>query len=48
MSLLAPYTGLILDAVREINRRHEIAGWYDVRYLIKWMDSKRKPEWKGR
>jgi len=44
MSRLAPHTGLILAAVQEIHRRHAIAGWYDVRYLIKWLKSKRKPE----
>jgi hypothetical protein len=44
MSRLAPFTGLVLAAVQEIHRKHAIAGWYDVRYLIKWLQSKRKPE----
>jgi hypothetical protein len=47
MSGLAPYAYLILEAVREIHRRHAIAGWYDVRYLIKWLHSKHKPELKA-
>lgn len=47
MSRLAPHVALILEAVQEINRRHEIAGWYDARYLIKWMENKRKPELKA-
>ncbi|MBA4191875.1 MAG: hypothetical protein C0467_28175 [Planctomycetaceae bacterium] len=47
MSQLEPYAPLILEAVQEIHRRHAIAGWYDVRYLIKWLQSKRKPELKA-
>jgi hypothetical protein len=44
MSRLAPYTPLILEAVRDIHQRHAVAGWYDVRYLIKWLQSKHKSE----
>lgn len=47
MQRLAPFTHLVLEAVQEIHRRHAIAGWYDVRYLIKWMESKRKSELKA-
>lgn len=47
MSRLAPYAPRILEAVREIHRRHAVAGWYDVRYLIKWLQSKHKPELKA-
>jgi len=47
MSPLAPFTSLILDSVRFIHQKHAIAGWYDVRYLIEWMKSKHKPEWKA-
>lgn len=47
MSRLAPHAPLILEAVREIHRRHTIAGWYDVRYLVKWLQSKRKSELKA-
>lgn len=47
MSRLAAYTHLILEAVRDIHRRHAIAGWYDVTYLIKWLKAKHKQEWKA-
>jgi hypothetical protein len=44
MSRLAPYTHLILAALQEVHRRHAIAGWYDVRYLLKWLHSKHRAE----
>jgi hypothetical protein len=47
MQRLTPYTDLVLESVQEINRKHAIAGWYDVRYLIKWLQSKHKPELKA-
>src|SRR5437763_12160487 len=47
MSRLVPHTQLILEAVREIHRRHAIAGWYDVRYLMKWLQGNRRPEWQA-
>lgn len=47
MHRLTPHTELVLEAVKEINRQHAIAGWYDVRYLIKWLQKKRKPELKA-
>lgn len=47
MSRLAPFAPLLLEALQEIHRKHAIAGWYDVRYLIKWLQSKRKPELKA-
>jgi hypothetical protein len=47
MQRLTPFTDVILESVREINRKHAIAGWYDVRYLIKWLESKRKAELKA-
>lgn len=47
MTPLAPFAPLVLDALLEIHRKHAIAGWYDVRYLITWMENKRMPELKA-
>lgn len=47
LSRLAPYTQVILEAVQEIHRRHAIAGWYDVRFIIKRLQSSHKKEWKA-
>src|SRR5262245_34123033 len=47
MTGLAPFVGLILDAVREYRRKNAVAGWYAAENLIEWIKKKHPAEWKA-